>query len=283
MRNTSVAITTRVGAASAVTFTPEDVTVDGETVLVSLGDMDEKDNLFDYIISDGEVVTVLFRQSAGITNPTEAKGYNLVKISFGDAADFEYLDLDPANYPDLEASIIRKISLSEDDGGLNDPVSATGKGYKNSTSLTVFLDELIPVMWDDNGDEAEAEDDKTIIPTDRMPLPAAMLEDYDPDYGNVPFIPVEDDGSVRHVVGGYAMAPSATLDLSENVLCVVASIDGNDVGKCDFTITHPTFQGGYNYVNARDGRGRYSDEAAAFVLEASIGASPAGGSPGKQS
>ena len=86
--NTSVAITTQLGDSDAVTFTPELVTVDGEKVILSLGDMDEDDSSVsggtDYQLDIGEVVTVHFRQSSGITIPTEAKGYNLAEIEFGE-------------------------------------------------------------------------------------------------------------------------------------------------------------------------------------------------------
>ena len=298
IRNTSVAITTEGGTytsdsgdvATSRTFTPEDVTVDGETVLISLGDMDEHDDRIDYDIDNEEVITVLFRQSAGITNPTEAKGYNLVKISFGAAADIEYNDATEDDLPGLNASIIRKISLDADDGGLGDVVTATGKGFKDKTSLTVFRDKVILVMWDDDGDEATVAEGVT--PTARVKfgtadakmIPESMVKMYEENGGNVPWIPTNDDGSARHVdPEGYVWAPSATLDQNEDVLCVVAAIDGSDIGKCEFTINHPTFEGGNkNYVNAKDGRGTYATEGAHFVLEASISASPAAGSPGER-
>ena len=109
-------------------------------------------------------------------------------------------------------------------------------------------------------------------------IPKAMVDMYndaidpdkpdgDPDRGNVPWIPTEDDGSATHVdPDGYVWAPNATLDQGEDVLCVVAAISGSDIGKCEFTVNHPTFEGGNkNYVNAKDGRGNYSDEGANFV------------------
>ena len=48
----------------------------------------------------------------------------------------------------------RKISLDEDEGGLGDVITATGKGYKDGTTLTVFVDKLITVMWDPIDDAA---------------------------------------------------------------------------------------------------------------------------------
>ena len=120
IRTTSVAITTEGGSypvpgvssgtadriVNTRTFTPEDVTVDGEKVLISLGDMDEQDDRFDYEIGGGEVVTVHFRQSAGITNPTEYGGFNLEAIEFG-SIDIGYDDEDA-----LSTNIVRKLSLS---------------------------------------------------------------------------------------------------------------------------------------------------------------------------
>ena len=38
-----------------VTFTPEDVTVDGNEVFISLGDMDERDDHFDYDLVSGKL------------------------------------------------------------------------------------------------------------------------------------------------------------------------------------------------------------------------------------
>ena len=139
--------------AEDITFTPEDVTVDGEKLLISLGDMDERDDEFDYEVVGTEIMNVHFRQSAGITNPTEFGGYNLVGIAFG-VFEVEYdEDVDPATPAGFETNIVRKISLSEGDGGLGDVITATGKGFKNSTTLTVYRDLLETVYWDDDGDD----------------------------------------------------------------------------------------------------------------------------------
>ena len=304
MRNTSVAITTEGGDyprssgmgsnVNSRTFTPEDVTVDGEKILISLGDMDEHDDRIDYDISAKEVISVLFRQSAGISNPTEAKGYNLVAISFGDAADIEYNDATEDDLPGLDAKIIRKIGLSSGDGGLGDSVDATGKGFKNGTTLTVFLDKKVLVMWDDDNDDTTAMVNlgpggkASTIPESYVTMYNDAYKDgmdADParDRGNVPWIPTNDDGSVRNVdPDGYAWAPNGARDQDEEVLCMVAKIDGNDVGKCGFDVTHPTFGGGFNYVNARDGRGNYAPEPDEFELTASINATPDTGSPGER-
>ena len=101
---------------------------------------------------------------------------------------------------------------------------------------------------------------------------------------NVPWLPFDGDDAlwIDDVPGEmYAWAPSGELELGEDVLCVAASIGSDDVGKCEFTVTHPTFSGGLNYVNAVDGRNGYDLNPDDFLLKASITASPAGGSPGE--
>ena len=281
IRTTSVAVTTT-GAPYPTaggtmtytrTFTPEDVTVDGEKVLISLGDMDEQDDRFDYEVQGGEVVTVHFRQSAGITNPTEFGGYNLVGIEFG-SVEIEYdEDVDPATPEDFETKIVRKISLSDGDGGLGDVITATGKGFKNGTTLTVYRDLLETVYWD-NDDDSETEM-VGLKPKDKALYSAAIADDS--ERGNtVGWFPGDDV-----VINGNLQAPNGELELGEDVLCVVASIGSDDVGRCEFTVTHPTFAGGLNYVNAVDGRDGYDISPADFLLKASITASPAGGSPGE--
>ena len=63
-------------------FTPESVTVDGEKLVITLGDMDTGDGV-DYDITDGSRIYVVIRQSAGVSNPTEAGTFGPV-IEFGD-------------------------------------------------------------------------------------------------------------------------------------------------------------------------------------------------------
>ena len=254
--------------AGADTFTPEDVAVDGEEIFISIGDLTEDENRANYWLNAGTDVQVVFRKSAGITNPTEAGSF-LAKVTFAD------LELETNEIP-----VVRKVSLSEEDGGLGDEITATGKGYKNGTTLTVFLDQLVLVTWDD----------PATVSTGMVALPADMVAEYDARvdmdgmYGNVAMgsIPTDDDGNALHEdEDGYAWAPNGRLDLADHVLCAVGKIDGNDVGKCDFTIAHPTFSGGLNYVNAVDGRNGYAIEPDTFELKSSISATPAGGSPGE--
>ena len=140
IRPVSVAITTDVRSdrAGEETYTPEDVHVDGEKIRLSLGDLDERDQQSAYIFSGSERITVHFRQSAGITTPTEAGGYELVGIAFGDN-EVEFNDGTKGYLPNMEQPIYRKVSLSEEDGGLDTVVEAKGSGFKNGTSLSVFL------------------------------------------------------------------------------------------------------------------------------------------------
>ena len=260
------------------TFTPEDVAVDGEEIFVSIGDIGEDDVLSEYWIEAGVDMQVVFRKSAGVSNPTEQNDFG-VNITFGEN-EWNYEDLGEPDY--LDVPVVRKVSLGEEDGGLGDVIEATGKGFKNGTTLTVFLDHKELVVWDDPATTSDA----------LVPLPGGMVEEYntrvamDEDYGNIVggTIPTEDgdDGTALHIdPDGYAWSPNGNLDLSDDVLCAVGKIGGNDVGKCEFTVTHPTFAGGLNYVNAVDGRDGYAFEPDTFLLEASITASPAGGSPGE--
>ena len=264
-------------------FIPEDVTVSGSKIIITLGDMDKGDDNEDFGITGGSTIKVVLRQSAGISNPSEAKGYGPV-IELGDLKldwEDENDDGDPM-YPGLVLKVPRIISLDEEDGGLGTVVNATGKGYKNGTSLIVFVDKLSPVMWDNTDDDRD----------NMVPLPANMVEDYDmrvmmnSDYGNVPAgtIPSDDGMATYYDDDDNALAPNRELDLGEDELCQVGSIGGDDTGTCEFTVTHPTFSGGINYINAVDGRSGYVDvgeDLGEFDLTASITASPDGGSPGE--
>ena len=150
---------------STRTFTPEDVTVDGTELFISLGDMDEQDDRFDYDVEGGEIITVHFRQSAGISNPTEAGNYGgVVAIAFGGGVDEDNGDEDIET---LEFNVPHKVSIDPEDGGLTEVVSVTGKGFKNSTTLTVFLDKKVLVTWD----HAPGDGDD-----DMVPLRGGMVE-----------------------------------------------------------------------------------------------------------
>ena len=251
----SIAVTVAGGCVDAAeppmekdcTTTPQDIAVSGEKIFITVGDLDKAsdDTANDFSIKEKEVIAVVIRQSAGIRNPTEAGDYGPVaEVLFGNnekskVADFGGVD-------ELTIAVPRILSLDEEDGGLGTVVNATGKGFKNGTTLTVFVDK--PVHMDDDND---------------------------------PTTPMSDDDGV---LGVDMMMPNRKLDLGEDTLCEVSQIGGDDVGTCEFTVTHPTFSGGINYINAVDGRNGYVDvnkDLGEFKLTASISASPAGGSPGE--
>ena len=104
------------------TFTNDaaSVSVDGEKLII---DLKVRSDDFVDIIKKGVTVTVVIGQSAGISNPTEAKGYDEVEVN-GEAAEDVMINL--------------KLSLSEDEGGRGDTITVTGKGFKNGTTMTAY-------------------------------------------------------------------------------------------------------------------------------------------------
>ena len=255
------------------TFNPRDVSVDGEEIFISIGDITEDDDIGIYTVGgDGVTMEVVFRQSAGISNPTAAGTYFAKAITFGDVVGEEY-DEDAEMPAALEQAIPRLVSLDSEDGGLGTVVTATGKGFRKATSLIVFIDKPSHQDDDDNPDTMADNDD-------------------------------DDPNSTDTMVRG-------TLDLGEDVLCTAAVISGSSIGSCEFIVTHPTFDGGINYINAVDGRNGYINkptgvddekplaeremddlidgdpdnemtyDLAEFDLTASVKATPEGGSPGE--
>lgn len=86
-------------------------------------------------IDAGATVTVTFKQTAGIKNPTEAKdkasaGY-IFYVSTSDKTD----QVTSGNY-----SIPRQVKVSATTGERGKTITVTGKGFENSTSATVWLD-----------------------------------------------------------------------------------------------------------------------------------------------
>ena len=73
----------------------------------------------------------------------------MVAIEFG-AYGVEYNDGTKDMLPNLVENVVRKVSLSEEDGGLDTTVEAKGSGFKNGTSLTIFLDRPMTVVYDDD-------------------------------------------------------------------------------------------------------------------------------------
>ena len=110
------------GCRASRTFTNDaaSVSVDGEKLII---DLKVRSDDFVDVIKKGVTVTIVIGQAAGISNPTEAKGYDEVEVN-GVAAE------------DVEINL--KLSLSEDDGGRGDTITVTGKGFKNGTTMTAY-------------------------------------------------------------------------------------------------------------------------------------------------
>jgi len=96
-------------------------------------DPDTQTNTGSQGIAAGAVVTITFRQSAGITNPTEAGSYEVKIETSNDSAGSRVTS-------STGQTINRVIELSSKDGERGKSVTVTGKGFKNSTTATVWLD-----------------------------------------------------------------------------------------------------------------------------------------------
>ncbi len=90
----SVAVTTNSGTFDTdddYTFTPEDVAISGEKLLLSMGDITEDTGrrrherrlAYTYSAALVSMITVVIRTTAGISNPTESKSYG-AQVEFGD-------------------------------------------------------------------------------------------------------------------------------------------------------------------------------------------------------
>ena len=122
---------TDAGDSSVTTNTAASVAVDGAEITIGL--RIGADDFLD-TISGTDEITVILRQSAGISNPSEGKSYGGrggdLEVKFGDASAQK-----------VEAvAILRTLSLDPEDGGRGEMVEATGKGFKSGTTLQVFLD-----------------------------------------------------------------------------------------------------------------------------------------------
>ena len=111
-------------------FNPEDVSISGEKVVITIGAINPNNNDMAVGISMGDMVKVVLRKSAGISNPTEAEPAKYVAVVKGFDDD---LTSDALPIPLI-------VELDEDDGGRGKAVEATGKGFKNGTTVTFWLD-----------------------------------------------------------------------------------------------------------------------------------------------
>lgn len=243
------------GAYRAGVVNPRDVLVDGDDLRITIPDVNPETDRADSII-DGDMVSISISQGAGVRNPTEGDDYS-VEITTTDTGD--------RTLTTNNITVVRRVKLSEEDGGRGTEVTATGSGFKNGTTLGFFLDLRTVHVNDDNDDSTPAERDNGI----------------DDDNMNGVDDAAEFDGVEFRL-------PSGERETGEVVLCDVAQIGSNDVGSCTFTVSNPPFTPGDNFVGAVDGRGQFAtksdtnnDDDQRFILKPSISVTPAGGNPGE--
>ena len=227
---------------------PEAVTVDGEDVTLTVPDFGDAGD-GDQGILKGDEVTVIFRQSAGITNPTEGG-----KTSPGKEYPWE---VDGQESTDsVTVPII--ISLDENAGVRGDTIVVTGKGFKNGHTATFWLDRNMNNMRDTATEavlcSAEVQDDDTAKCSFDVSNPP-----FTGGVGGTMQMTYEDDGDLK------CNRNSDVLDCN-----FVNGADG--LGDIPVTIT-----GAGANVTARD-EGKVNDQT--FELEAAISISPSGGSVG---
>ena len=110
--------------------TPSSAYVSGEKLKITVPDMNPETDRANGI-TKGDVITIVIQQGAGITNPTEGGGAKAVIEN----------TVDNVDQTTPEFTVSRLVELNEEDGGRGTVVTATGKGFKNGTSLGFFLDE----------------------------------------------------------------------------------------------------------------------------------------------
>ena len=275
-------------------FIPEDVTVSGSKVIITLGDMDKGDDIEDFDISGGSTIKVVLRKSAGISNPSESKSYGPV-ITLAKAVKLDWEEEnDDGNpmFPGLELKVPRIISLDEEDGGRGDEIIVTGKGYKDGTTVTFWRDEMTPVMWNKGGSSTDNDDKVWLLLSDKEEYETVVEANSKRGSHALPLpatdntLPFDDDDNSNTVRVDALVAPNGAKDSNEERLCSAVA-DGQDVASCEFEVTNPPFLGGdtSNYVNGVDGRGNSAhkggDDDQRFLLLPSISATPNGGSPGE--
>ena len=123
--------------ARTVTNSAADVGVNGEKIIITLKVASDD---FVNTIDEDSAVTIIIRQSAGVSNPAAGGGYGR---PVGDDADEDMLVTidDEEDLYIEEITILRTVGLDPDDGGRGDMVTATAKGFRKSTTVHFFLDE----------------------------------------------------------------------------------------------------------------------------------------------
>jgi len=156
-------------------------------------------------------VTVTFRQSAGIENPTESKaghqahdvvttgdtpgtgafdskGYS---VKVGVIADGTVFAGSATNSESRKAKIPRKLLVNDESGARGDDVTLTGKGFQNGTTATIWLD----VDADGTRDTAEITLGSALVGSDDTFSVTLIVS-------NPPFTP--GDGDIPTATGGTA-------------------------------------------------------------------------------
>ena len=120
---------------------PNDLETDDEEIVIHLGDLNPTEGATRGIETD-DVVTITIQASAGVTLPTEGGSFSWNVSGEGDTN---------------KVKVNRKLTLDEEDGGLGDTIEATVKGFKNGTTVIVFLDQ------DENGKLGPGDDSLCFI------------------------------------------------------------------------------------------------------------------------
>ncbi len=121
--------------STTITNTAGGVAVDGEKVIITLKVASDD---FVNVVKSGSPVTIVFRAGAGISNPTEGGKYGAP--ASGTDEDVQVTIDGAKDIPVNEVEILRTLGVDPDEDGRGAIVTATGKGFKNGTTLLVFLD-----------------------------------------------------------------------------------------------------------------------------------------------
>ena len=149
-----VGLNTATAAADTTVASPLDATVayvgtppDEPRITLTVGDHDP---LVESVagLAPG-VVSIVFRQGAGIKNPTEAGTWNARVTTSVNSPDNDRKQ-DVVSVGERSFETIRTVSLNAKSGKRGSTLTVTGAGFKNSTTATVFLDEEV-FLEDDEG------------------------------------------------------------------------------------------------------------------------------------